>query len=99
MSEETEAFTGLEGEDAIKLDDITRESIKKMEQEMEDLLLGSFGKLTYKISVDGCDDSTFFNMELTKNEFNLLESVVDKCNETSTYGCMPVMTITKAEEE
>ena len=47
----------------------------------------------YKISVDGCDDSSIFTMELTEDEAKLLKRVSDKCNETSTFHCMPTMEI------
>lgn len=48
---------------------------------------------TYKISLIGCDDSTEFNMELTKKQAVLLGVVASKSKETSEYPCMPVMEI------
>jgi hypothetical protein len=48
---------------------------------------------TYKISLIGCDDSTEFNMELTKKQAALLGIVASKSKETSEYRCMPVMEI------
>lgn len=47
----------------------------------------------YKISVDGCDDSTEFEITLTEKEYETIKKIVDKCNETSTYGCQPKMSI------
>lgn len=48
---------------------------------------------TYKISVDGCDDSSIFLMELTETEAEIIKRVAEKCTETSTYDCMPKMNI------
>lgn len=45
----------------------------------------------YTITLDGCDDSTVFEMLLTDEEYELLKRVSKKANETSTYGCMPRM--------
>ena len=48
---------------------------------------------TYKISLMGCDDTTEFNMELTKKQAALLGLVASKSKETSEYQCMPIMEI------
>lgn len=48
-------------------------------------------KKKYEIVLDGCDDSTKFEMELTNEEFELLEKVSAKSNEASKYCCMPRM--------
>ena len=47
----------------------------------------------YKISVDGCDDSTEFEIELKEQEYETIKKVADKCNETSTYSCQPRINI------
>ena len=58
-------------------------------------------KSTHHIELSGCDDSTGFDMELSKSELDLLIKVAEKANRTSTYGCMPVIYIdeTKPGEE
>ena len=48
-------------------------------------------KKTYIITLEGCDDETVFEMDLTEEEKILLQNVAAKANETSTYGCMPRM--------
>ena len=52
-------------------------------------------KQLYEISVHGCDDCTIFDMELTKEEFELIKKVAGKCTETSTSQCMPRMEVKK----
>jgi len=42
-------------------------------------------KKKYAIYVRGCDDTTEFEMELTQDEFKLIEKLAAKCTETSTY--------------
>ena len=48
-------------------------------------------KKTYIITLEGCDDETVFEMDLTEEEKILLQNVAEKANETSTYDCMPRM--------
>ena len=48
-------------------------------------------KKTYIITLEGCDDETVFEMDLTEEEKILLQNVAAKANETSTYGYMPRM--------
>ena len=48
-------------------------------------------KKTYIIALEGCDDETVFEMDLTEEEKILLQNIAAKVNETSTYGCMPRM--------
>ena len=52
---------------------------------------------TYKIYVNGCDDRTEFNMELTDDEAKTVQRLIDLCCKTSTYGCQPTkyMEVTK----
>ena len=47
----------------------------------------------WNIGLHGCDDSTCFEMELTDAEVETLRKVAAKAEETSTYGCMPTMTV------
>lgn len=54
---------------------------------------------TYKIILEGCDDTTVFDMELTDDEYNLLVRVSEKANETSTYMCEPRMYVQKITTE
>lgn len=48
-------------------------------------------KHTYEICLNGCDDDTNFEMELTESEYQFLLRVSELANKTSTYGCMPRM--------
>jgi len=52
---------------------------------------------TYKIQVIGCDATTTFSMQLSPEEFVLVERLCALCTETSTYGCEPVMYIKEVE--
>ena len=54
-------------------------------------------KKSYVITLEGCDDETVFEMDLTEGEAILLEKVAAKANETSTYGCMPRMYVQEKE--
>ena len=56
-------------------------------------------KKKYIIVMDGCDDSTKFEMELTNEEFELLNKVSAKSNEASKYCCMPRMYLYEVSEE
>ena len=56
-------------------------------------------KKKYEIILDGCDDSTKFEMELTNEEFELLNKVSVKSNEASKYCCMPRMYLCEVPEE
>lgn len=46
---------------------------------------------TYKITIDGCDDSTTFTMELCDLDANVVRRICEKSVEASTYGCQPTM--------
>ena len=48
-----------------------------------------------EITLNGCDDDTYFVMELTEQEYQFLLRVSEKANETSTYGCMPRLYVEK----
>lgn len=45
----------------------------------------------WRISVDGCDDSTHIEMELTEDEAALVRLIAEKITAAAEYGCMPVM--------
>ncbi len=49
--------------------------------------------MNIRLNVNGCDDSTCFDIDVTESELEFLEKIVEKCNSTSTYGCMPTMDI------
>jgi hypothetical protein len=50
-------------------------------------------KKSYRISVNGCDDSTHIELELTDEEFALIDAVARKVTNKSTYLCEPTMSI------
>ena len=54
--------------------------------------------LKYKISVHGCDDSTYVEMELTNGQASIIELLAKKVTEASTYQCQPSMNIECLEE-
>ena len=56
-------------------------------------------KKTYSIILEGCDDSTIFDFELTDAEYKLLKKISDKANEISTYCCMPRLYVESKEEQ
>ena len=49
----------------------------------------------YKISIDGCDDSTIFDIELTPMQAKLIEKISKLSYDTSTYGCQPTLELTQ----
>ena len=55
-------------------------------------------KKTYIITLEGCDDKTVFEMDLTEEEAILLEFVAAKANERSTYDCIPRMYVQVKED-
>lgn len=52
-----------------------------------------------RIKLVGCDDTTIFEMELTEKEYELLQRVANLSEETSTYGCMPIMEVHIVKED
>jgi hypothetical protein len=52
---------------------------------------------TYRICLDGCDDSTCFAMGLTDDELEVVKKLEKLSKETSTYGCMPTLEIGEGE--
>jgi len=55
-------------------------------------------KKKYIITLEGCDDSTVFTMELDDKEKELVEEIMHLSKEASTYQCMPVLCIGEAKE-
>ena len=56
-------------------------------------------KSRYSISLDGCDDSTNFNVDLSEAEYELILKLCDLSEAASNYGCMPTMAIGKVRAE
>lgn len=50
-------------------------------------------KKIYEITLMGCDDWTCFNIELTDDEFMLIEKISKESERVSTYACMPTLQI------
>ena len=46
-------------------------------------------KKLYRITLEGCDDETIFDMDLTESEYHFISRVSEIANKTSYYGCMP----------
>ncbi len=55
-------------------------------------------KKKYIILVEGCDDDTIIEKDLTLNEFKLIQSVAKEITKTSNYQCMPRMYIKEKEK-
>ena len=55
-------------------------------------------KKKYIIIVEGCDDETIIEKDLTIDEFKLIQSVAKEITETSEYICMPIMEIKELEK-
>lgn len=52
----------------------------------------------YTISVDGCDDSSIFDLMLTDEQAETARLIAEACTNTSTYRCMPTMTVELTEQ-
>ena len=52
---------------------------------------------TYSITCSGCDNHTTVEMELTADELKLVKLLCEKMKATSTYGCMPTMSVEPVE--
>lgn len=50
-------------------------------------------KKTYEINIEGCDDHTLFQVELTQEEFEIIKKICIKSGEVSGYNCQPTMYI------
>lgn len=53
------------------------------------------------ISIIGCDDTTDFQYEMNRDEYEFLNRIAKKSREISSYSCEPVimLKIIKGEEE
>lgn len=47
----------------------------------------------YAIIIAGCDDCTAFSMELTEQEFEVVNRLAEIANKASQYECMPTMEV------
>ena len=57
-------------------------------------LCGAVGAaMMYKISLDGCDDSTHMEMELTDEQAEFVRQLCKLSEENSSFSCMPTMGI------
>lgn len=45
--------------------------------------------MIHTICLNGCDDDTVFEMDMTEEQLIFLKKVAIKTNNTSKYGCMP----------
>lgn len=52
----------------------------------------------YEITVTGCDDQTTVHMELSAQEYELIDRLADQISTRSAYSCMPVMEIEEADQ-
>lgn len=52
----------------------------------------------YKIANIGCDDSNWFNMELTEEELKVVIKLFEKNNKIAGYGCTPHLYIYEYDE-
>lgn len=48
-----------------------------------------------RVTVDGCDDCTMVEIEVSLIELAIIETLAQKITETSIYACMPRMTVEK----
>lgn len=56
-------------------------------------------KEKYVISLDGCDDTTYYIGEYTTEEYNFLLKVAEDVSSMSTHICMPTMSVWKFNQE
>jgi hypothetical protein len=55
-------------------------------------------KKSYRIDVNGCDDSTSIFYMLSKKEYDLVNDIAERITNKSTYQCMPTMFVYEEEE-
>jgi hypothetical protein len=60
---------------------------------------GSMNTEKYKIENCGCDDVTVGVIDLTQQEFQILNRVFEELNKNSYYNCMPKIYIERWEQE
>jgi len=54
---------------------------------------------TFRIALEGCDDTTYIDMDLTAEELALVERIAAKSEEASTYCCMPTLSVSPHRQE
>ena len=47
----------------------------------------------YRVILHGCDDATYIDIDLTDDEAATIRRLSAASEESSSYGCEPVMTI------
>lgn len=47
----------------------------------------------YVIVIEGCDDSTAFDIDLTADEARVAERIAEMSRRTSQFDCQPKMTV------
>ncbi len=52
-----------------------------------------------RITIRGCDDSTYIDMELNELELELVRKICKASKENSGYSCQPTMSIDGVEDE
>ena len=62
----------------------------------ENYILDEYFKV--EITLQGCDDNTCFEMEVTLREYMFLKTVGMIANNTSEYRCQPRMYVEKVNE-
>ncbi len=56
------------------------------------------GVFPVQVSLSGCDATSVFTVNVTLDEYGLLEVLAAKSEESSDYVCQPVMSLKKLEE-
>jgi len=53
---------------------------------------------TYTLTLSGCDDATYIDVNLTDAEHALLVTIAEMTEAASSYGCQPVLNIGDAHD-
>lgn len=51
-----------------------------------------------RISLDGCDDTTYLTMQVSEDELAFLNRLAAESEKASTYQCMPTLSVTVDNE-
>lgn len=54
--------------------------------------------MAVRITLTGCDDATYIDMEVTSDEFVFLDRIAKRSEKASTYGCMPTLSVRRRTE-
>lgn len=57
------------------------------------------GVFPIEVRLSGCDDETRVTMNVTEDEYGLLEVLAAKTVKESNYGCMPIIELKKLDED